>query len=300
MAADAQPEETVPPPPVTGDGPLNVPPPNPNQAQAQDQEQDQPPAQQPPAQPRPRLQVLPPRPPAQAYSAPLAPLTIPPGTLLQLRTSEPVGTKSAKDGTAVQFVLIHDVNVSGLTAIPRGVTVHGVVTESKKPGDLSGRAELALKLVSLDLGGQTWSLDSDVFLVKGPNKAGSTARNVFTGALLGAMIGGMADRGFGAGVGAAAGATAGGAVTAATPGPNVWIPAEALVDFHLKTPLTVQPVSRDEAARLARDLYPGGPTLYRRSYPGYPYGYGRPIYYYAYPPVYYRPYYAVGGVYYWR
>ena len=70
------------------------------------------------------------------------------------------------------------------------------------------------------------------------------------------------------------------------------------MDFHLAAPITVQPVSQQEATRLAQGLNPGGPVLYRRGYyrPGYPYG--SP--YYAYPPVYYRPYYMVGGFYYWR
>ena len=80
------------------------------------------------------------------------------------------------------------------------------------------------------------------------------------------------------------------------PGPHAWIPAEALVTFHLNTPLTVDPVSQEEAQRLATGLYPGGPTLYHRPYYGRPYG---PVYY-GPPPVYYRPYYVAGGYYYWR
>jgi hypothetical protein len=73
-----------------------------------------------------------------------------------------------------------------------------------------------------------------------------------------------------------------------------------LVDFHIAQPVTVNPVSQQEASRLAQGLYPGGPTLYRRGYyrPGYyarPYGYP-----YGYPPVYYRPYFISGGYYYWR
>jgi hypothetical protein len=67
-----------------------------------------------------------------------------------------------------------------------------------------------------------------------------------------------------------------------------------MVAFHLNSPLTVTPVSAQEAARLAQGLYQGGPALYRRGY-GQPYPYG-----YGYPPVYYHPYYAVGGYYYWR
>ncbi|MFZ0747612.1 MAG: hypothetical protein WAM85_24625, partial [Terracidiphilus sp.] len=67
-------------------------------------------------------------------------------------------------------------------------------------------------------------------------------------------------------------------------------------------PVTVNPVSREEAARLSQGLYQGGPNLYRRSNYGRPYGY-YPGYYgypYGYPPVYYRPYYVAGGYYYWR
>ncbi len=240
-----------------------------------------------------------PRPPAQASGAPIGPVTIPQGALLQVRTSEPVDSKWAQAGAPVQFAVIRDVWAGGVLAIPRGATVHGVVTEIAKPDELGGRTELALQLTSLDLGGQGYPLDTDLFDVKGPNKAGETARNIFGSALLGAIIGGIADRGAGAAIGAAAGAGAGTVITAATPGPGAWIPAEALVDFHLTAPLTVTPVSAQQAAQLAQGLYPGGQALYRREYaPG---GfYTGPPYYYAYPPVFYRPYYIDEGFYYWR
>jgi hypothetical protein len=226
-------------------------------------------------------------------------VTIAQGTLLQLRTNEPVGTRKAKDGQPVEFTVIRDVAVGGVLAIPRGATVHGVVTESKKAGELGGSPELALKLTSLDLGGQSYPLDSDQFKVKGPNKAEQTAGNTVGGAIVGAIIGGAIGRGAGAAIGAGVGAGAGLAGSAASSGPGVWIPAEALVTFHVNTPLTVSPVGPEEASRLAQGLYQGGPNLYRR--PGYygP-GYYAAGYPYGYPPVYYRPYYSVGGYYYWR
>jgi len=225
-------------------------------------------------------------------------VTIPQGTLLQLRTNEPVASKKAQAGTAVEFTVIHDVVFGGVLAIPRGATIHGEVVEAKKAGELSGSPELSLKLDSLDLGGKNYPLASDQFKVKGPNKAGQTAGSALGGALLGAIIGGAAGRGTGAAIGAGAGAAAGTAASAASSGPGVWIPAEALVEFHLSQPLTVNPVNAQEAARLAQGLYPGGPNLYRRG------PYGRPYYAvgypYGYPPVYYRPYYISGGYYYWR
>jgi hypothetical protein len=181
-------------------------------------------------------------------------VTVSQGTLLQLRTNEPVRSKRAKDGTPVEFTLIHDVAVGGVLAIPRGATVHGVVTEIKKARELAGSPELALTLTSLDLGGQSYPLQTDQFKVKGPGKGAQTANDVVGGTLLGTMIGCIAGRGVGCAIGAGAGAAAGTAASAATPGPGVWIPAEALVDFHLAAPVTVTQVSRQEAARLAQGL----------------------------------------------
>ena len=225
------------------------------------------------------------------------PMTLPEGTLLQVRTNEAVDSKRATNGTRIQFTVIRDVNFDGVLAIPRGATVRGAVTEIKRSGEFGGSSELALQLISLDLGGQNYPLQSDLFNVKGPNKAGKTARNIFGGALLGALVGGFVDRGTGAAIGAAAGAGAGTAVSAASPGPGAWIPAEALVDFRLAAPVTVMPVSPQEAMRLMQGLYPGDPSLYRQGY----YPYARPYtHQYAYPPVYFRPYYSVGGLYYWR
>ena len=224
------------------------------------------------------------------------PVTVSSGTLLQLRTSEPVSSKKAAEGTPVQFTVIRDVVLGNTLAIPRGATVHGVISEVKQSGQLAGSSELALRLTMLDLGGHDYPLQSDLFRVKSPSKTGRTVENTIGGALLGAIIGGAAGGGGGAAIGAAAGGTVGTAASAATPGPNAWIPAEALVTFHLTAPVTVDPVSREEAARLAEGLYQGGPSLYRRGPYGGPAGYSP----YPYPPVYYRPYYVVGGAYYWR
>jgi hypothetical protein len=233
-----------------------------------------------------------------ALETPKGPVTIPQGTLLQLRTSEAVGSKHARDGEQLQFVVIHDVNVGGVLAIPRGATVHGVVSEVKQAGEFKGSPELALKLTSLDLGGQSYPVESGLFKIKGPGKGGRTVGSAITGGLMGTIIGCAADRGFGCAVGAGAGVAAGTAASAASPGPNVWIPAEALVEFHLDAPLTVTPVSAQEAARMAHGLYRGGPALHQRGYGAY---YARPYpYAYGYPPVYYHPYYTMGGYYYWR
>jgi hypothetical protein len=330
--ADSQGDETMPPPPPppVNDGPQ----PAPGSPQAQT---PYPPAQgpypqaeapYPPARPQygppqgqyPQQGQYPPQysqryppanpqiyrnqPAAPAYAAPTGPVTIPQGTLLQLRTSEGLTSKRAKDGEPVQFTVIRDVAVGGVLALPKGATVHGIVSERKNvgSGDLGGSSELALTLTSLDLGGASYPLATDQFKVKGPSKTGQTVGSAVSGGIIGTIIGCAVSRGAGCAIGAGAGVAAGTAASAASPGPGVWIPAEALVTFHLTAPLTVNPVDAQEAARLAQGLYSGGPSLYRRGY--YPYGspymasgYGYP---YAYPPVYYRPYFLSGGYYYWR
>jgi hypothetical protein len=250
-----------------------------------------------------RPQYAPQQPSQPSYEIPRGPVTVPSGALIQLRTSEPVSSKRATEGTPVQFTLIQDVTLGGVLAIPRGATVHGVVTEIKRAGELAGHAELALQLTSLDLAGRSYPLQSDLFMVKGPSKTARSAGNIIGGALIGALIGGAAGGGGGAAIGAAAGGTVGTAASAATHGPEAWIPAEALVSFHLTAPVTVAPVSQEEAMRLAQGLYPGGPTLHQRGGPygrPYRYGYGAGYGYPYYGPVYYRPYYFTGGFYYWR
>ncbi len=254
-----------------------------------------PPGYRQPYQPYPQQSYQQPAPP---YSFATSPLTVPQGTVLQLRTNDAVTSKKAKVGTPIDFTVIRDVTLNGYLAIPRGATVHGVLAEVKHAGELTGSPELALQMTSLDIDGHNYPVSSDLFKVKGPSKTGRTVGNAIGGALIGAIIGGAAGGGGGAAIGAVAGGGAG-TVASGVTNPQAWIPAEALVTFHLVDPVTVDPVNREQAARLAQGLFPGGPQLYRRGY-GYYGGYGYPASYYGYPPVYYRPYYLAGGYYYWR
>jgi len=199
-------------------------------------------------------------------------------TLIRVRTNEPLSSKRVRGGSPLLFTVSEDVVVGDVLAIPRGATVRGEVVESKKSGVLTGSPELTLKLVSLDLGGRRYSLDSYQFKVRGTSKTKPTERKVIRGALVGAIVGssfsgvsaksGVIDDGSGRVANATAGAVVGAGVgtmlSAATPGPGVWIPSESQVDFYLATPVTVTPVSEKEAARLSEGLHPGGPTLYVR------------------------------------
>ena len=214
------------------------------------------------------------------------PVTLNPGLLLNVRTSEPLSTSRLKDGEFVQFTAASDVYQNGVVAIPRGAVLTGQVVEAKNAGAFGGSPKLDLKLTTLTLGNQTYPLESDVWSSQGPSKTGYTAANTVGGAAFGAIIGAVAGGGVGAGVGAIAGGTGGALISGATHGPRLDLPAEAMLQFHLTAPLTVQPVNYNEAARLATTV-PQQPVLRTRPvYVASPYGYyGRP--YYPYPAPYY-------------
>jgi hypothetical protein len=215
---------------------------------------------------------------ALAHETPQPPVTVLEDTLIRVMTAEPLNSKRAKEGSLARFTVSENVIVGDVLAIPRGATAHGVVIQSKKAGVLTGSPELELKLVSLDLGGRSYQLDSYHFKVTGSSKTKPTEtkalRGAEVGAVAGSFVGGISTKGGGVhvrpgnpvsmGADAAIGAGVGTLVSAATPGPGIWIPSESQVDFYLAAPVTVTPVSAKEAARLSQGLNHGGPALYLR------------------------------------
>lgn len=214
------------------------------------------------------------------YAAPTSPITIPAGTFLLVRLSQPLDSSQVQSGTYFQATAANDVYEGGVLAIPRGAELTGQVIEVKHGGRLGGSAVMRLRLTSINLAGKIFPLTSDVWSSKGPNKAERTASNTAGGAILGAIIGGIVGGGGGAAVGAAAGGVGGLAASGAMHGPRIYLPAEAAINFRLTASTTVQPVPWQEAQRLATSV--PRPVLVRRP---------RPVYV-APPPPYYGPYYA--------
>jgi hypothetical protein len=284
-------DQSVPPPPPQGQEPATPPADNQQAAPQQSAQAGQlpppPPPDQQPAPARPAYPgqspygqapgayngYIPQQQPQQPVSGPV---TVPAGTLLQIRTSEPLDTGKLQDGAAFQATAASDVFEGNVLAIPRGAVLQGTVVKVKKPGALGGSGELELQITSLNLGGTAYPLTTDVWSSKGPNKAGYTASNTAGGAVLGAVIGGIIGRGPGAAIGALAGGGAGLLASAETNGPRQVLLPETLLNFHLSNAVTVQPVSWQEAQRLAQSApqLQRRPVYYARPYPyGYPYPY---------------------------
>lgn len=206
---------------------------------------------------------------------PDAQVTVLENTLFRVRTNEPLSTRQTRPGVPLLFTLSEDVVVNGVLIIPRGAMIHGTVMQSQSAGTLTGAPGLILKLTSLDLSGHNYPLYTYQFRVTGASKSCPTATKIKGGAVIGAVVGGIfsgsakgnttaVGKLAGMGTGAALGAGMGTVVAAATPGPILSLPAESQMDFYLAAPISVVPVSVQEAARLSQGLHPGGPLLYVR------------------------------------
>lgn len=83
-------------------------------------------------------------------------LVLPEGTPVSLELLTLVTTRTAKRKDRVNFQVVRDVSVEGLTVIPKGSAAWGTVTLAKKPGrfERDGKLQIALNSVTL-LNGQT-------------------------------------------------------------------------------------------------------------------------------------------------
>jgi hypothetical protein len=151
------------------------------------------------------------------------------------------GIDSTRDRAGDEFEASVEapVVVGEQVVIPRKSDARVRLAQATSAGRMSGRSELKVELVSVTAGGQTYELETSCFERAGASRGTRTAETVGGGAVLGALIGAIAGHGKGAAIGSVAGAGAGAGVEARTHGQQVKIPSETVLNFTLKTPVTV-------------------------------------------------------------
>ena len=193
----------------------------------------------------------------------LLPLTgweaeIPQGAHVLLRMVNSVSTRTAQAGDTVYMQTASPIAAEGRIIVPVGSYVNGVVSDARRSGRVTGRAELGLHIDSLTLpGGQTVkisphlsSVDSDKSdqkvltnenqIKQGASKMQDAARIAIL-AGTGASIGGIADRSWsGAGIGAGAGGAAGLATVLLTRGREVELKEGSTFDVVFDRPISIQ------------------------------------------------------------
>jgi hypothetical protein len=200
------------------------------------------PAEQAPAPtPAPQEASAPPPPPPKPKPQPII---VPAGTVLAVRTTDALSSKTSQAGQTFSGTLAHSVKVGGKTALPAGADVSGTVVSAKAKGKIKGQGELTLQLLSISTRDQRYQIQTDVFSSTTKGKGKRTAATTGGGAAGGALIGGLAGGGKGAGIGALVGAGAGLVGGALTGNQQIEIPPESVLNFTLSAPLTIPP--RDE------------------------------------------------------
>jgi hypothetical protein len=181
-------------------------------------------------------QPPPPPPPPQPV---VKEITIPEGTVMPVRITETLESKTATANDAFHGSVAGDVAIQGVIAIPRGSPVLGRVVDARDAAHFKGSALLSIELTEVTTRGRRISLVTDAFSKEGEGRGKNTAEKAGGGAALGAIIGAIAGGGKGAAIGGVAGAAAGTGVNAATRGQQVTIPTETVVNFRLQSPITV-------------------------------------------------------------
>jgi len=182
-----------------------------------------------------------PAPAVQAASTPPpAPktVTVPSGTSLAIRLLDPIDSEKAQPGQTFRATLDAPLPSDG-DAVPSGYDVKGHIEDVKSAGKFAGQSLLVLQLDSISVSGKLYGVDADPYRRQGKNRSTNTAEKVGGGAVLGAILGGVIGGGRGAGIGAAAGGGLGGGTQAAGKGQPIHLPSETVLNFTLRSPLTV-------------------------------------------------------------
>lgn len=157
--------------------------------------------------------------------------TIPPGTQLPVRMTENLSSANAKLGQAFHGTLEAPVTANGKVLFPKGAQVTGKVVGVHPSGRLSDPGVLDLKLTSITNGRFSYSVDTQIFHIKGESHTKSNVAKIGGTAAAGTLLGAIFGGGKGALIGASAGAAAGTVAAAATGKKEAKVESEAVLPF---------------------------------------------------------------------
>jgi hypothetical protein len=234
-------------------------------------------------------------PPPSSYGMPTS-ITIPAGTWLTVRTTNPVSSDHNQAGDAFGAVLTQPVVVNGLVVARIGQNVGGRVTSAEKAGHVKGTAKLGLELIQMTaVDGQQVSLHTEMALRNGNTSIGRDATAIGLSTATGAAIGGAVNGGIGAGIGAGIGLAASTIGVLVTRGEPAVIYPETVLTFRTLEPITVSTANAPDAFRpVNQQDYQGNSGHFVSSAPTprptpaygapYPYPYVAAPYYFGYGP----------------
>jgi hypothetical protein len=166
--------------------------------------------------------------------------TIPAGSAIEARLLDPLDSSVNQSGDTFRAILDQDIDVNGNIVASRGSVLAGKLSNVSQAGRVEGRAKMSLRLVSLEIGDQSYPLQTEVLAFEAESTKKEDATKVGIGAGIGAVIGAIAGGGKGAAIGAAVGGGAGGATVLATRGKEIKFEAEQKFSFRLSEDVSVR------------------------------------------------------------
>ena len=179
--------------------------------------------------PQPALAAAPPPTPQKPARAPVM---VPAGTAIRVRTIDLIDVDSTQTGARFRGSIDDPIMLSGDVIVPRGAAVVLVAAKVQQGGKMKGSDLIELKVNAISVAGRSYPVVTSPVETKSAGEGKKTAGKVVGGAGLGAIIGGIAGGGAGAGIGALVGGF-GGTIVAATGQPHLKIPAETRLAFQL-------------------------------------------------------------------
>ena len=176
-----------------------------------------------------------------------APVTMEPGTPIEVRLEKSVSSKSSIAGEQFSGKLSKDIVADGKVIVPEGTEFSGKVIEASPVGHLAGGASLKVALTSFSIEGTDYPVQTTTIVRISQGQGKRTAKLAGGGAVLGAAIGALANGKKGALIGAAAGAGAGAVGSAATnTAHDVVMPAQSVLTFKLPESVVVGPREKSD------------------------------------------------------
>ena len=174
---------------------------------------------------------------AEAPVRPVA-IAVPAGSVLRVRIDQELSTKYSRPGDRFTGVLEAPLVREGAVVVPKGAVVSGHVLTAHPSGRLKGRAVLSVTLDTCRVSGREVALStSPLTRVSGSHRKRNWAW-IGGGSGTGGLVGGLVAGPVGFVAGAASGAVAGTAGAVLTGKKEVSLPAESVVGFTLRSPLT--------------------------------------------------------------
>ena len=165
---------------------------------------------------------------------------VPAGTVLNVRTTQPIAAESAQPGMTLTGVVDDPVAVDGQIVIPRGAIAMLEVVNVEQSSNMKGRDRITFKVHSIQTKSGTYPVATNQVELKGSSEGKKAAKKIIGGAGIGAALGGILGGGTGAAIGAATGGGTGAVITGSGK-THLVVPAETVLQFQLSTSMRVEP-----------------------------------------------------------